>query len=388
MEKIDALIVGAGLAGLVMAERLANEMGWRCVVVDRRPYFGGNCHDRHDDAGVLIHSHGPHYFRTNAPRIVEYLSRFTAWHPTVYRVLVHARGRDWSFPVNLRTFEQLMGRPASSDEFQAWLETQRVGPSGEPANSEEAMLATVGREFYELFFADTPANNGAASRTNSTPVFARASLSDSKPMIATSPTIFRLCRATALRRCSPISSPRPHGSKFSSGATSARSVRTTTFAISFIPARSTNISTISRDRSLRFEAASFDPASLARLNRFALSRKVGFWQSEMQINYPGDELFTRIVELKHATGQVIANTTIVREYPADYGPGREPYYPIPAPDSLARYRRYAERAALEPNVSFVGRLATYRYYNMDQVVGMALTEFEKLRQRHAGTSPA
>jgi UDP-galactopyranose mutase len=117
-------------------------------------------------------------------------------------------------------------------------------------------------------------------------------------------------------------------------------------------------------RSLRFEPETFTDRE--------------FYQPAMQVNYPNDFDFTRIVEIKHATGQKIAATTIVREYPEDFGPGKEPYYPIPAPDTRALYEKYAALAEQEKNVSFVGRLATYRYYNMDQVVGMALAEFEKL----------
>jgi UDP-galactopyranose mutase len=101
----------------------------------------------------------------------------------------------------------------------------------------------------------------------------------------------------------------------------------------------------------------------------------------MQVNYPNDFDFTRIVEIKHATGQKIDATTIVREYPEDFGPGKEPYYPIPAPDTRALYERYAALAEAERNVTFVGRLATYRYYNMDQVVGMALAEFDKIAEQ-------
>ena len=107
-----------------------------------------------------------------------------------------------------------------------------------------------------------------------------------------------------------------------------------------------------------------------------------YFQPAMQVNYPNDHDFTRIVEIKHATGQKLPATTIIREYPQDYGPGREPYYPIPAPDAKALYQKYADRAAAEKKVSFVGRLATYRYYNMDQVVGMALAEFEQLQKRN------
>jgi UDP-galactopyranose mutase len=136
-------------------------------------------------------------------------------------------------------------------------------------------------------------------------------------------------------------------------------------------------------RSLRFEPESFTTEQLAE--RLPVSGKAGFWQPAMQVNYPNDEEFTRIVEIKHATGQETPNTTIVREYPEDYGPGKEPYYPVPAPDSAAIYRKYKELADRESNVSFIGRLATYRYYNMDQVVGMALAEVDRLERRGRAT---
>ena len=132
-------------------------------------------------------------------------------------------------------------------------------------------------------------------------------------------------------------------------------------------------------RSLRFEPESFSAEQL-RVRDTDLGKR-GFWQPALQINYPNDQTFTRIVELKHATGQQCTNTTIVREYPEDYGPTQEPYYPIPAPDAQQQYARYRERAETESKISFVGRLATYRYYNMDQIVGMALAEFEKLATR-------
>jgi UDP-galactopyranose mutase len=103
-----------------------------------------------------------------------------------------------------------------------------------------------------------------------------------------------------------------------------------------------------------------------------------YFQPAVQVNYPNDFDFTRIVETKHITGQKLPVTTIVREYPDDFGPGKEPYYPIPARDTESLYRKYAELAAHQKNVSFVGRLATYRYYNMDQVVAIALSEFDRL----------
>jgi UDP-galactopyranose mutase len=131
-------------------------------------------------------------------------------------------------------------------------------------------------------------------------------------------------------------------------------------------------------RSLRFENESFAPDELK--DREVISGKTGFWQPAMQVNYPNDEEFTRIVEIKHATGQQCDNTTIVREYPDEFGPGKEAYYPIPTEETASLYKKYEAKAKELPNVSFIGRLAIYRYYNMDQVVGMALAEFETIKK--------
>ena len=131
-------------------------------------------------------------------------------------------------------------------------------------------------------------------------------------------------------------------------------------------------------RSLRLEPESFEPDQL--MDRRDFAGRDGFWQPIVQVNYPDSEDFTRIVEIKHATGQDCPNTTIVRECPEDSG---EPFYPIPAPDTAKRYQQYRELADHEPNASFIGRLARYKYYNMDQVVAMALKEFARLREEGA-----
>ncbi len=146
----DFLIIGAGFSGLVIAERLA-AAGWKCVVVDRRNHLGGNAYDGINQAGVLVHHYGPHYFRTNSQRIVDYLSAFTEWHAVNYTIKSHARGRYWSFPINLNTFEELIGREATTAEFTSWLEQNRI-PIDAPQNSEDVIISQVGRELYERFF--------------------------------------------------------------------------------------------------------------------------------------------------------------------------------------------------------------------------------------------
>lgn len=381
--QFDFLIVGAGFAGSVLAERLSNELGKTCLVVEKRSHIGGNAHDEYDDAGVLIHRYGPHYFRSNSDRIVDYLSRFTAWHSIEYRILSYTGGRYWSFPINLRLFEQIVGRDATEEEFKAWLEEKRV-PVENPANSEEVIISQIGWELYEKFFKgytqkqwkmhprelDASVCGRIPIRTNRDDRYLREDFQAIpaagyhkifQRMLSSSPNI-RVLLNTDYREVLPHV-------KFKHMIYSGAVDEFFDFKLGRLPYRS-----------LRFEAESFDADQLK--SREAISGKPGFWQPAMQVNYPNEYDFTRIVEIKHATGQKCENSTIVREYPDDYAPGKEAYYPIPAPDSQALYRKYAELAEQTANVSFVGRLATYRYYNMDQVVGMALAEFEKLRQRY------
>jgi UDP-galactopyranose mutase len=126
MRHVDCLIVGAGFSGLTVAERLTTEQGKTCLLVEKRDHLGGNAYDKYDAAGVLVHAYGPHYFRTNAPRIVDYLSQFTAWHPVDYKILSYSDGRYWNFPINLNTFEQFLGRPSTSEEMEQWIAEHRV----------------------------------------------------------------------------------------------------------------------------------------------------------------------------------------------------------------------------------------------------------------------
>jgi len=381
--KFDYLIVGAGFAGLTAAERLCTQSGKRCLVVEKRNHIGGNAYDRYDDHGVLIHTYGPHYFRTNSPRIREYLSQFTDWHAIDYTILSHTGGTYWKFPINLNTFEQIIGRPSTSGEMEAWLEEKRV-PIENPANSEEVIISQVGWELYEKFFKgytlkqwkrhpkdlDASVCGRIPIRTNRDDRYLREEFQALpkagytrmfERMIEACGDRLRILLHTDYREILPHVG---YDHMIYTGPIDE-----------FYDCRYGGLPY----RSLRFENESFTPKQL--IEREPLAGKPGFWQPAMQVNYPNEEEFTRIVEVKHATGQLCANTTIVREYPDDYGPGKEPYYPIPAPDAAALYQRYKQLADTENNVSFIGRLATYRYYNMDQVVGMALAEVDRLEKR-------
>src|SRR5436190_12132006 len=362
----DFLIVGAGFAGSVIAERMASQLGRSSLIVERRNHIAGNAYDCYDNAGILLHSYGPHYFRTNSQRIVDYLSQFTEWHKVEYKILSWTEGRYWHFPINLNTFEQLIGRPSTTEEMEAQLAAWRVEIVN-PKNSEEVIVSQVGWKLYEMFFKNytrkqwqREAKDLDASVCGRIPIRTNR---DDRYLSEKFQALPKDGYTAMFRRI--LAHPNIEVRLNTDFREARQHVRyrhliytgpiDEYFDHCFGP--------------LPYRSLRFEPETLQQ----------EYFQPAMQVNYPNDHDFTRIVEIKHATGQKHPVTTIVREYPEDFGPGREPYYPIPAPDSRALYQRYAERAGVEAGVSFVGRLATYRYYNMDQVVGMALTEFERLQ---------
>lgn len=362
----DFLIVGAGFAGAVLAERLASQGGKRCLVVDRRGHIAGNAYDSVDEAGVLVHRYGPHYFRTNSEKVVEYLSQFTGWRSVEYKILSWTEGRYWQFPINLNTFEQVIGRASTTEEMEATLAEWRVAFE-KPANSEEVIVSQVGWRLYEMFF-----KNYTRKQWRRDPKDLDASVCGRIPIRTNRDDRFLSERFQALP---------------SEGYTRMFEKM---LAHPLIEVRlETDFEQAKREVSYgrliytgmidEYYGFRFGPLPYRSLRFEPETLEQEYFQPVMQVNYPNDHEFTRIIEIKHATGQKLPRTTIVREYPADYEPGKEAYYPIPAPDSKAIYAKYAELAEAEKNVSFVGRLACYRYYNMDQVVAQALSEFEKIR---------
>jgi UDP-galactopyranose mutase len=382
MKKYDSLIVGAGISGLVVAERMARA-GYTSLVVDKRAHFGGNCYDYKDEAGVLIHKYGPHYFRASSDRIIDYLSQFTEWMPTEYNIRSYTQGKFWNFPINLNTFETFLGRPSTTEEFEAWIEEKKI-PIENPQNSEEVIISQVGWELYEMFFKgytkkqwrmdpkelDKSVCGRIPIRTNRDDRYLREPF-QALPVDGYTAMFQRMIDAM--------------GDKVELRlGISWEEVRNQVDYRRLV--YTGPIDKYFNDcygplpyRSLRFEHESFGPEELK--TREKTSGREGFWQPTMQVNYPDESVpFTRIVEIKHATRQDTANTTIVREYPADYDESSEPYYPVPFQESKDLYTKYKQLADKEENVSFTGRLATYRYYNMDQVVGMALVEADKIIQ--------
>ena len=364
----DHLIVGAGFAGAVLAERFASQLGRRCLVVDRRPHIGGNAYDSYDRAGVLLHQYGPHYFRTNSERIRAYLAQFTEWVPAAYKVLSWTDGRHWQFPINLNTFEQLLGRPSDSEEMAATLAKWRE-PVEHPRNSEEVIVSQVGRGLYEKFF-----KNYTRKQWRRDPSELDATVCGRIPIRTNRDDRYVSDRFQEMPRdgyTAMFARMLAHPGIEVRLGTDYRQARTQVAYRHLIYTGPVD----------EYFDACFGPLPYRSLRFEPETVETEFYQPAVQVNYPNDFEYTRVLEIKHITGQTLPVTTVVREYPQDYGPGREAYYPLPAPDARALYQKYEALAAAETNVSFVGRMATYRYYNMDQVVGMALAEFERLKAR-------
>ena len=381
-QRYDFLVVGAGFSGLSFAFQASTLLNASCLVVDSRSHIGGNAYDYYDEAGVLIHAYGPHYFRTNSPKIQAFLSQFTDWTAVEYQIRSFSDGRYWNFPINLNTFEQLIGRASNTAEMESWLESKRV-PIANPRNSEEVIISQVGWELYEKFFKnytikqwkkhpselDASVCGRIPIRTNRDDRYLAESF-QALPAEGYTKMFERMLLASGPRlelRLETDFREVMERVNFRHLVYTGQVDSFFNYCYGDLPYRS-----------LRFERESF--TGLALESRLSISGRRGFWQPAMQVNYPNSEEFTRIVELKHATGQQTDASTIVREYPTDFKRGGEPFYPIPNSETSLLYAKYKELADRTSSASFIGRLATYRYYNMDQVVGMALAEFDRIRK--------
>ncbi|MEA1014009.1 UDP-galactopyranose mutase [Sphingosinicella sp. LY1275] len=369
----DYLVVGAGFAGSVLAERLASQHDARVLVIDKRPHVAGNAYDHKDEAGVLIHQYGPHIFHTNSDEIVDYLSQFTAWRPYEHRVLAQVRGQLVPIPINRTTLNALFGLDLKTDEEAADYLASRAEPVDEIVTSEDVVISAVGRELYELFFQgytrkqwgldpsqlDKSVTSRVPTRTNTDDRY-----------FGDKHQIMPADGYTAM-----FNAMLDHPNIDVLLSTDYQDV------MAEIDAGHT-IFTGPIDEYFGFRFGKLPYRSL----RFEHEVRDEEWMQPVAVvNYPDPKVpYTRITEYKHLTGQQHPTTSITYEYPSAEG---DPYYPIPRPENQALFKQYEALADATPNVTFVGRLATYRYYNMDQVVGQALAAFRKLDAKRQAKQP-
>jgi UDP-galactopyranose mutase len=365
----DFLIVGAGFAGSVLAERLATQSGKRVLLIDRRSHIGGNAYDHFDDAGVLVHRYGPHIFHTNSRTVFEYLSQFTEWRPYEHRVLSSVDGQLVPFPINLDTINRLFGLSLDTPQLDGFF-ASRAEPIEHCRTSEDVVVSKIGRELYEKFFRGYTRKQWGLD-----PSELDASVAARVP--------FRTTRDDRYFTDSYQAMPLYGYTRMFERMLDHPKIqvllnadyREVRDAISYRETIYTGPIDEYFDycfgslpyRSLRFEHRILDCA---------------VHQPAPVVNYPNEQAFTRITEFKYLTGQEHRKTTIVAEYPRGEG---DPYYPIPTPENSALYKRYETLARQERGVHFVGRLATYKYYNMDQVVAQALALFARLTEARTPT---
>lgn len=359
---IDALVVGIGFAGASVARVLA-DAGWRVHLIDRRDHIGGNAYDALDEHGVLVHRYGPHIFHTNADRILAFLTRFTAWRRYEHRVLAKVAGQLLPFPINRLTINRLLGLELDEQGVAAHLARVRE-PRERIVTSEDVVLASVGRALGDAFYRGyTRKQWGVDLAKLSASVVARvaARTSDDDRYFTDKHQCMPADGYTALFR-RMLDHPRI---SYATGVDFAEVRGALRWRELVYTGRIDAYFGYCYGR-LPYRSVEFRHEHLPGIAQF---QPVG------TVNYPNDFAFTRITEFKHLTGQVHRGTSIVREFPSADG---EPFYPIPAPDNDALFRKYAVRAAACKHVTFVGRLAQYRYYNMDQSVGAALSAAVKL----------
>lgn len=362
----DVLIVGAGFAGAVMAERLAADGGKKVLVIDRRPHIAGNAYDLPNDDGILYHLYGPHIFHTNSEEIFDYLSNFTEWRAYEHRVLADVRGQLVPMPINRTTLNKLYGLDLQTDaEAEAFLES-RAEPVAEVKTSADVVVSKVGRELYETFFQgytrkqwgmdpselDKSVTSRVPTRTNTDDRYFTDSF-QAMPLEGFTRMFERMLDHPNIElRLGVEWEEVRRAVSFDKLVFTGPIDEYFGYRYGKLPYRS-----------LQFRHETIDTE---------------WFQPVAVVNYPAEDTpYTRITEYKYLTGQEAPKTSITYEYPSAEG---DPYYPIPRPENQALFKRYEALALAEPDVIFVGRLATYRYYNMDQVVGQALATYRRFAE--------
>ena len=358
----DYLIVGAGFAGSVLAERLARGSGKKVLLVDRRPHIGGNAFDHYDDAGVLVHKYGPHIFHTNSKEVFEYLSTYTRWRPYEHRVRASVDGQLVPMPINLDTINQLYGLKLTSMQVEDFFASV-AEPRETVRTSEDVVVGRVGRELYEKFFRNyTRKQWGLDPSQLDAMVTARVPVRTNRDDRYFSDTY----QAMPLRGYTRMfENLLDHENIKILLNTDYREVE------KLIP-YDKMIYTGPVDEFFEYRYGKLPYRSL----KFEFETVNQEWvQPVAVINYPNEHLYTRVTEFKHLTGQEHPKSSLVYEYPMAEG---DPYYPVPRPENNELYKKYQALAEERSDVHFVGRLATYKYYNMDQVVAQALSVYARI----------
>lgn len=365
--KVDLVIIGAGISGSVLAERYASA-GKKVLVLEKRDHIAGNCFDYIDDNGILISKYGAHLFHTTYKRVWEYVNRFADWYEYEHKVLAKVDEKLVPIPVNIETVNILFGLSiATEKEMKAWLEENRI-PIEDPQNGKEAVLNKVGSILYEKMF-----RNYTKKQWDKYPEELNASVLNRIPVRTNSDNRYFSDEYQAL----PVGGYTKIFEKMLNHPNIEVKLNTDYFDVThMISGHQKIFYTGPIDRFFEFKHSLKDKLEYRSINFEAETVNKEFFQSNSVVNYPGLEVnYTRIVEYKHFGNQKSSKTTIVKEYTTDEG---DPYYPVLNEKNLAIYRKYQQEAAKMKNVYFVGRLANYKYFNMDEAFKNALELYDSL----------
>jgi len=358
----DYLIVGAGFAGSVLAERLAAGSDKKVLICDKRPHIGGNAYDHYNEAGILVHKYGPHIFHTNSREVFEYLSRFTDWRPYQHRVRASVDGQIVPIPINLDTINRLYGLNLTSFEVEDFFK-KVAEPVEHVRTSEDVVVSKVGRELYEKFF-----RNYTRKQWGLDPSELDASVTSRVPTRTNRDDRY----FTDTYQAMPL-----HGyTRMFEKMLDHPNIK----ILLNCDYRDVEKEILFRKMIYTGPVDTFFDYCYGKLPYRSLefkheTRDAAVYQEAPVVNYPNEQLYTRITEFKYLTGQEHSKTSIVYEFPRAEG---DAYYPVPRKENAELYAKYKALADAAPNVHFVGRLATYKYYNMDQIVAQALTQYAKI----------
>jgi UDP-galactopyranose mutase len=358
----DYIVVGAGFSGAVVAAQMARNFGKKVMLLDRRSHIGGNAYDHKDKHGILVHKYGPHIFHTNSKDVFDYLSLFTQWRNYEHKVLASVDGKLVPIPINLDTVNTLHGMNLGIHEMEAYLESIAEKPAA-IRTSEDVVLSRVGRDLYEKMFRGyTRKQWGLDPSELDASVTARIPVRTNRDDRYFTDTYQAMPRHGFTRMFeNMLDHP------------NIKIVLNTDYRDVLKKVRYRElVYTGPVDEFFNYRFGKLPYRSIQFRHETVNAELL---QPVAVINYPNEHDYTRVTEFKHLTGQAHAKTSLVYEYPCD---GGDPYYPVPRADNAAIYKQYEALAAQTPAVHFAGRLATYKYYNMDQVVAQALTLCAKL----------
>lgn len=358
----DYLVVGAGFAGSVIAERLARKFNKRVLICDRRNHIGGNAYDHYNEDGILVHKYGPHIFHTNSADVFHYLSQFTKWRDYEHRVLARVDGKLVPIPINLDTVNKLYDLNLTEDQLEDFF-AARAEKKDQIRTSEDVVVARVGRELYKKMFRGyTRKQWGLDPSELDASVTARIPVRTNRDDRYFTDT-FQSMPLNGYTRMFENMLDHPN-IKIMVNTDYRDIIREVSYE--------EMVYTGPVDEYFGYRFGKLPYRSLEFKHEV---HEREFFQIAPVVNYPQENAYTRITEFKYLTGQKHQKTAIVYEFPRGEG---DPYYPVPRPENATLYKQYEALAQSLPNVHFVGRLATYKYYNMDQVVAQALTVVAKL----------